>query len=86
MFNRYLLFIGDFYYPLGGICDFRGSYETIEEARLNVPPLNVEFSECDWVQIYDIKDNITEYWDRETIRGIPDKWVITIKEGIEKWG
>ncbi len=29
----YLLFYGSIYYPTGGACDFRGSFDTIEEAK-----------------------------------------------------
>lgn len=31
--KRYLLFAGDVYYPVGGWDDFRGAYDTIEEAQ-----------------------------------------------------
>lgn len=33
MSKRYLLFYGDAYYPAGGWGDFRGAFDTIEEAH-----------------------------------------------------
>jgi hypothetical protein len=35
----YLLFCGDDYYPLGGWDDFRGSFDTLDEAKAAVPPV-----------------------------------------------
>lgn len=32
--KRYLLFAGEEYYPSGGWNDFRGAFDTLEEARL----------------------------------------------------
>ena len=29
----YLLFAGKFYYPSGGVCDYRGSYNAMDEAK-----------------------------------------------------
>ena len=44
--ERYLLFVGDFFYPAGGFSDFVGSYKSIESA---------ERYGCgsDWYQIVD---------------------------------
>ena len=33
----YLLFCGDTYYPLGGWEDFKGSFDTLEDARAAMP-------------------------------------------------
>ena len=48
MIKRFLVFAGDFYYPGGGWDDFRGDFETLEEAELKVKQL-----ERDWAQIID---------------------------------
>jgi len=31
--KRYLLFTGDFHYPDGGMDDFRGDFDSIDEAQ-----------------------------------------------------
>jgi hypothetical protein len=33
----YLVFAGDVYYPLGGFDDFKGSFDTLEEAQAAIP-------------------------------------------------
>ncbi len=35
--KRYLVFCYEQYYPGGGWCDFQGSYDTLEEAKLAGP-------------------------------------------------
>jgi hypothetical protein len=45
--KKYLLFLGDCYYPSGGWNDFQSSFDTIEEARAAVPP------NTDWWHIVD---------------------------------
>ena len=51
--KRYLLFYGEAYYPIGGWNDYKGSFDTIEEAKALM-----EKSEWkpDW---YDIVDTET---------------------------
>lgn len=34
--NRYLLFMGEAYYPSGGWCDYAGTYPTVEAAQQRV--------------------------------------------------
>ena len=34
--KRFLLFAGEEYYPSGGWYDFRGAFDTVEEAKLAV--------------------------------------------------
>ncbi|WP_286803322.1 MULTISPECIES: hypothetical protein [Sphingobacterium] len=48
MDKRYLLFVYDKYYPSGGLCDLRESFDTIEEARDAAMK-----SEYDYKEIYD---------------------------------
>ncbi len=53
--KRYLLFSGDEYYPLGGWNDFKGSFDTLEEAK----EAKEKLSGHDWYQIVDTKHGIT---------------------------
>jgi len=49
--KRYLLFTGDTFYPGGGMQDFRGDFNTIDEARDFSASDKV--SAWDWYEIYD---------------------------------
>jgi len=44
----YLLFAGSNYYPSGGWDDFRGEFNTLEEAREAAESSNFSFSKYDW--------------------------------------
>ena len=48
--KRYLLFGGDTYYPTGGMNDFCGSFDTIEEAEECAKKSRLRI---DWYHIYD---------------------------------
>lgn len=48
MTKRYLLFAGEYYYPSGGFNDYKGSFDSIEEAISNV------MSYHDWYHIVDL--------------------------------
>jgi hypothetical protein len=48
--KRYTVFAGSFYYPAGGWHDFKGSYDTIDEARSSV----VKALAVEWVQVVDL--------------------------------
>jgi len=48
MINRYWLFTGDNYYPEGGMHDFRGKFETMLDAIVNI-------GRADWVHVLDTK-------------------------------
>lgn len=50
--KRFMLFFGDRYYPQGGMRDFIGSYNTIEEA---VEKTLDQINDYDWFHIYDIE-------------------------------
>ena len=50
--KRYLVLAGDDYYP-NGWSDYRGSYESLEEAISKAESVTA----CDW---YDIIDSVTE--------------------------
>jgi len=52
MLKRYLLFAFDNYYPSGGWSDFRGDFETLEEA--------LEASKGVGLDVWDIVDSETK--------------------------
>lgn len=46
--KRFLLFYGDTYYPLGGMKDFRGSFDSVDAAKFELIGI------CpDWAHIWD---------------------------------
>ena len=47
--KRYMLFSGYNYYPSGGMNDFCGSFNTIEECEVKI-----KMSCNDWFHVYDI--------------------------------
>jgi len=51
--KKYLVFCGDYFYPNGGMKDFRNSFSTIKEARAYL--LEADY---DWFQIVDKKSCI----------------------------
>ena len=56
--KRFLLFSGSNYYPRGGWSDFRGSYDTCEEA-LAAP----RSESVDWWQVVDTETEVAiDYW------------------------
>ncbi len=54
MMNRYWLFAGLAYYPMGGMDDFKGSFQGLEEAMQGV---RKEDLEEDWGHIFDTLEN-----------------------------
>lgn len=48
---RYLLFVGDDYYPVGGADDLVGGFDTIGEALAAIPKLQGSY---DWAQLLDL--------------------------------
>ena len=70
--NRYIVFGGDYYYPVGGWSDFRSSWERAEEAigeadrltaheEVTVGSYTFNRSECDWVQVVDVETGSIVY-------------------------
>ncbi|MGR3218810.1 MAG: hypothetical protein ACUZ8H_03200 [Candidatus Anammoxibacter sp.] len=59
--KRYLAFYGDFYYPQGGMDDFQGDYDTIEEAKEAIRKAHLENRiddikwEWSWFHIWDME-------------------------------
>lgn len=47
MTKKYLLFAGEYYYPSGGFNDFKGSFDTMEDAQSNIQDWH------DWYHIVD---------------------------------
>lgn len=58
--KRFLVFAGDCYYPEGGMNDFQGDFDTLEEARSFESKIKEKF-ESDWGDF-----NWTRIWDSET--------------------
>lgn len=54
--GRYWLFAGHNYYPRGGMCDFRQSFASIEEAVEEVPVMVMLYGEG-WWHIVDIENH-----------------------------
>ncbi len=50
--KRYLLFAGDYYYPVGGMEDFIGDFSTIERAKNKGVEL-IKNNKADWAHVYD---------------------------------
>jgi len=51
-YKRFLLFCFDTYYPLGGISDLRGDYDTMDEAQ---EAWQSTKSSWDWGEIVDLE-------------------------------
>lgn len=49
----YLVFAGDFYYPLGGIDDLKASLKNKDEALLTVEE---HYGSFDWCHVYDCQE------------------------------
>lgn len=49
--KRFLLFKGDFYYPLGGWHDLAGSFDSVEEAIKGLP--TIRYEGADWWHVVD---------------------------------
>jgi hypothetical protein len=56
--KRYMTFAGEYYYPSGGMNDFRGSFDTLDEAIGFIEALDY-----DWMHVWDIVENM-EVWSK----------------------
>ena len=60
--NRYFVFYGDVFYPMGGMRDFIGSFESMTEAHIAVNSAHAssrkedEEWEYGWAQIWDSRE------------------------------
>jgi hypothetical protein len=52
--NKFFLFCSTQYYPLGGWCDFKGSFYTVKDALLYLK-MNIDEYEKEWYHIIDIE-------------------------------
>lgn len=50
---RYMLFSGPTYYPDGGFNDYRGSYESVEEAVAEITLRRDQTRMVDWFHVVD---------------------------------
>ncbi len=79
--KRYWLFISDQYYPSGGMCDFVGDYDTIEEAKEVSKPIHGKDMQYTAYHILDIQDRIiVEEYDRNKDEGSEYSYNIQIEE------
>lgn len=61
--KRFLLFVGQAYYPHGGFNDFFGSFDTLEEAVQNAQEPS-KYGYChDWAHIIDSEKGVVVYAD-----------------------
>jgi hypothetical protein len=52
--KKYLLFAGENYYPKGGMNDFKGSFDTVEESENEYYTNEVQrYNSWEWYQIVD---------------------------------
>jgi len=56
--KRYLVFIGDHYYPGGGMDDFREDFGILEDALQLAKTINTDYK---WSHVFDIKKQIMVY-------------------------
>ena len=67
--NRFLLFCGDAYYPIGGFNDFHSQSGSIDEIKLSHDEIKDKDSES-WAHIFDLESGcITHVYDGES-----DSW------------
>ncbi len=59
--KRYLAFCGDNYYPCGGMNDFIGDFDTLEQA---IQAIDAEFVYCQsWAHVWDCETRTEVYTD-----------------------
>lgn len=71
--KRFILFICPFYYPAGGMADAKGSYDSLEEAMMAMPPiLTKEF----WEEFESFHAQILdrETWQEWHFNGTIGEW------------
>jgi hypothetical protein len=62
--KNYLVFLGDNYYPCGGMRDFKEDFDTLNEAKQYIENWlnNTIFSKSDyWYHVYSIEDKAIVY-------------------------
>jgi hypothetical protein len=69
--KRYWLFGGNSYYPNGGMGDFRGSYDSREEAIEAGKAIKVSHS--NWYHVFDSQENEIAK-ERETVNEFDNAW------------
>lgn len=58
--KRYLAFFGQTYYPMGGMNDFIGDFDTVEEAKERIEEELDDWS-YEWCQVYDTQTKTEVY-------------------------
>jgi hypothetical protein len=62
--KNYLVFLGEVYYPYGGMEDFNGDFNTLDKAKQHIEDwLNsMPYSKTDyWYHVYSIEDKAIVY-------------------------
>jgi len=63
MIMRYMVFGGNDYYPAGGMDDFVGAFDDLDEAVTRMRQLRTpderNYTPCDWCHVYDVQEGIT---------------------------
>lgn len=65
--KNYLAFFGSVYYPCGGMDDFIGDYDTLEEAMQAIEDAHKKYSPEDdkwlsrWANVWSVKDRMEVY-------------------------
>jgi hypothetical protein len=63
--KNYLVFIGEHYYPNGGMEDFIEHFDTLDEAKQHIEDYiecHVNLDKCDfWYHVYSIEDKAIVY-------------------------
>ena len=60
--KKFLLFVGDAYYPEGGWNDFVDSFDSVEEAKEKIP------EDCDWWHVINSEGKKVEEGQTDTYK------------------
>lgn len=55
--KKYFVFAGDTFYPGGGMCDFRGTFDSYEDAMKRITHED-DHPAFDWAQIVTIENGV----------------------------
>ena len=67
--KRFWLFHRYHYYPCDGMEDFKGSYDSLQEAEGAIPKEEYKF---DWVQILDVEERTVHFVTEQRVRLLED--------------
>lgn len=58
--KRFLLFVGDQYYPTGGGADLFGDFDSAEDARAALDQFPLDHDYADWANLLDTQRNVDD--------------------------